>query len=173
MNTVNTELVRIILRTLIEYSRGYPGHLHDQTAQLLSGITPIEIENILEPCKQHFRIDIPSIGREIIRHRNDQLLRELVRAGATKALLRQIFGISPRQFTRLRDSVGNPEPCRRRLREEEIHQVRERSGSIPDGEGSPLALVVHCLDLSRELGLPFMPVYRANTDSSFQAHDQE
>lgn len=172
MNTVNREIARVILRTLTEYARGVPGDLQDQTVQLLQSLSPIEMENIVEPCTRHFRIDFPSVGKEIIRHRNESLIVELVRAGASNSLLRNIFGVNPRQLTRIRGIVGKTRSDRRRLTGDEVAQVRKRVEEMPALDQSQLAVAVLCLDVSRNLELPFMPVYRQVTGNPAHSHDQ-
>ncbi len=173
MNTVNRELSRIILRTLVEYARGYPGDLHHQTGRLLHGLSAIEMENIVESCKRHISIDIPSVGKEILRHRNERLLAELVRAGATNGLLREVFGITPRQLTRLRGSAGKPPTVRRSLTDVESDLVREQACGVTPEDNSHLATIVKCLDIAQEHDLPFMPVYRCVTGITDRDHDQE
>lgn len=200
MNAVNREIARLILRTLADYARGSaeepPGYggfdtsesdqprLRIETAgreallskrdvwQLLPGLTPIEIENIVDQCAQHFRIDIPSVAREILRHRNEALLIDLVRAGAGNSLLRELFGIPPRQLTRLREAYGSPQSARRRLSEEEVRLVQEHANSMTGQDGSQLQLAAGSLEIARELGLPLMPVYRCVVERAGRSHDQ-
>lgn len=188
MNAVNRELARLILRTLANYARGAAdeqrGHagfetpdtsdarLRSETAglnarlakrdawQLLPGLTPIEIENIVDQCQRHFLIDIPSVAMEIVRHRNEALLVDLVLAGASNVLLRNLFGIPLRQLTRLRQEYGTPQPARRRLSADEIRLVHERADSMTGQDGSQLQLAAGSLEIALELGLPLMPVYR-------------
>ncbi len=173
MNTVNRELSRIILRTLVEYARAYPGDLHHQTGRLLHDLSAMEIEKIVEACKRHISIDFVSVGKEILRHRNERLLSELVHAGATNGLLREVFGVTPRQLTRLRGNGGKPPAVRRRLTDNETGLVLEFTSGIPLEDGSQLATIVLCLDIVREHDLPFMPVYRCVTENPDRNHDQE
>ena len=159
MTSLNEDLVRLVLRGLMDMSRNGSYAVSPETRQLFAGMTPIEVENIVTICQRHVNVDMQSIEKNLLRVRRESLVRELILAGASNSLVREVFGLSARDLTQLRAETGIQSPARKRLKAEDIQRLQSRLEQEPPGD-SLLSRSVWSLDASRELGLPLMSVYR-------------
>ena len=165
MNSIEETLVRNMIRHIFVIAHDGEIELSDQTRQLLSGMTPLEIERVVDLCRVNIRVDFDSVIQNIRRVRNHTLMLELVKAGASNQLLRDLFGVNHKELSRHRAETGANPPSRRHLTEDEetlVLQRHERS-PIPENHGPPFTRAAWALDASRELDLPYMAVYRSMT----------
>ncbi len=125
----------------------------------LGGITPLEIECLAGPCRRHVHVHRTAIERELVRVRQEALICELITAGASNGLIRQVFGLAARDLSRLRQDAGEPAVRRRRLKAGEKRQLEVRRAQIPPGD-SLRSYVLWGLVAARECRLPLMSVVR-------------
>ena len=159
MNPLNEELVRTVLLGLVEISRNGSYSVSSRTRELFAEISPIEIEAIVNHCHRHVNVDVQSIEKDLLRIRRESLVRELILAGASNALVRDVFGLTPRELSLLRTETGVRSPSRRRLRAADIRLLESRLEDLPPGD-SILSRSVWSLEASRDLDLPLMSIYR-------------
>lgn len=172
MSTLNEDLVRVVLNGLKNISRNGTYALTPETRELFAEITPIEVENITNACRRHVSVDILSIERELNRIRREPLVRDLIVAGASNSLIRELFGLSVRDIARLRTDTCIHTPPRRRLKPCDARRVSERKEQNPPGD-TPLSRSVWSLEVARDLGLPLMSVYQHINTTTRQHHEQK
>ena len=122
-----------------------------------------EVQFLAERCLGYVHIDMYSIEREINRTHQRNFIRELMRAGASNRLIRDIFGLSPRDLTLLRSEAGvnvKEGQKRRKLKPEEERILVDHHQSFPIPNPSNLDRAAWSLEASRELSLPLMLIYR-------------
>lgn len=160
MNSIEETLVRNMIRQIFVVANEGGVDLSDQTRALLAGITPLQIEQVVDLCRVNIRLDLDSMFQNIRRVRNHALMLELVKAGASNRLLRELFGVSSRELSRLRAETGANTPSRRALTEHEEPLVLERLERSPINQDSSFGRAIWSLGVATELGLPIMAVYR-------------
>lgn len=173
MTTVNEDLARIILRSLVVIAKGGTPALPGDSGTFIAGITPLEIEGLVRDCKRHLRIDVASIRREVIRARNEELVREFVAAGATNAMMHDLFGIRPKDLTRYRSELQVRPNGRHRFGPDEERLVLGQHEKTPAPQEPALLRAVWCLETARELGLPLMTVYHCINAITGSAHGHD
>ena len=173
MNSIEEKLVRNMIRHIFVVAHEGEIDLSDHTRQLLSGMTPLEIERIVELCRFNIRLDFDAMVQNIRRIRSHGLMAELVKAGASNQLLAELFGVGGRELSRLRSDAGAARPSRRSLNDQEEILVLERHGRLPAPRDSSWTLAIWTLDAARELELPYMAVYRCLAGMSETAGEEQ
>ena len=163
---VNRDVIRMVIRNLIESAGNGANTMSDQERCGLMNLSPLEIEQVVTQAESLVTVDVPGLLRSISQARRDSLMKDLVQAGASNQVLRQIYGVSPRILTRLRREAGISNPGRpRQLSEDEESQVLDYCGeTIPMMgnhvvPGRALLMAEWCLEAHRTLGLPFMSLH--------------
>lgn len=166
--TVNREVVRMVIRNLIESTEnGHTGNLPGLERCGLMTLSPLEIEQVATRCVSLVKIDMPGLCREISQARKDSLVHDLVKAGASNQLLRNIFGTSIKDLTRLRRKAKTSNPGRpRRLSEAEETRVLHFCESTPIADESELRSAEWCLVAHQALHLPYMSLHAWATQRS-------
>lgn len=158
--TDNQQIARMVIRTLVEGAQGDSG-VSDQDRRYLIGLGPVEIEQAAARCCEYVNVDIDHILREIRRTRNETVIRKFVRAGCSNQLLRELFGLTLRDLTRLRTEAPGQSPGRpRRLTEAEEKELARYCRASPIPEGSDFLRAAWCLEARHELDIPFMSIHR-------------
>lgn len=164
MKPLEEDLIRNIIRALIETAQNSSVALNDQTRQLLGGISPLEIEQVVNLCSSHVRLDVDAMVRDVRRIKSQSMVTELITAGASNQLLRDLFGIRYRDIVLLRTELGINTPKRRVLTDQEERSILDRYRGYPIAESeagdTKFMAAVWSLAASRELDLPLMPIYR-------------
>ncbi len=162
---VNRDVIRMVIRNLIESAgNGYANNLSDQERCGLMNLTPLEVEQVVTQAESLVTVDVPGLLRSIGQARRDSLIKDLVQAGASNQLLRQIYGVSPRILTRLRREAGISNPGRpRQLSENEESQVLDYCETMPMKNhvqpSRALLMAEWCLEAHRTLDLPYMSLH--------------
>ena len=160
MNSIEEKLIRNMIRHIFVVADDVGIELSDHTRQLLSGMTPLEIERVVDLCKANISLDFNAMVQNIRRIRHSTLMMELVKAGASNQLLCELFGVGGRELSRLRVDAGASRPSRRNLTEPEELLVLERHGRSPAPRDSSYTLAAWTLETASDLDLPYMAVYR-------------
>ena len=155
----------MVIQNLIESAgNGHAGNLSDQERRDLMNLTPLEIEQVATGSESLVTVDVSGLLRCVSQGRRNSLIRDLVQAGASNQVLRQIYGASPRILTRLRREAGISNPGRpRRLSEAEENRVLDYCETAPPSSHAALNRAVlmaeWCLGAHRTLDLPFMSLH--------------
>ena len=163
IETVKNAIVRELFLHLVDYIGRHSAVFPDRAWRALSRMPDAEVQLLAERCLRYVHIDMYSIEREINRTHQRTFIRELMRAGASNRLVREIFGLSPRDLTRLRTEAGvnvKEGQKRRKLKPEEERKLVDHHQSFPISNPSSLDRATWSLEASRELNLPLMLIYR-------------